>query len=61
MPYRGLIALGLLATACSGSVVPDASSPGPGRPEVEVERVPVYEGVLRYLAGANLGGRWRHV
>ena len=58
-PYRGLIAIGLLAAACSGSVVPDASGPGPGRPDVE--RVPVYEGVLRYLAGADLGGRWRHV
>ena len=61
MPYRGLIALGLLAAACSGSVVPDAPGPGPGRPEVEVERAPVYEGVLRYLASADLGGRWRHV
>ena len=61
MPYRGLVALGLLAAACSGSVVPDAPGPGTGRPEVEVERVPVYEGVLRHLAGADLGGRWRHV
>lgn len=61
MPFRGLLALGLLATACSGSVVPDAPGPGPGRPEVEVERVPVYEGVLRHLAGADLGGHWRHV
>ena len=59
MPYRVLIALGLLAAACSGSVVPDASGPGPVGPEVE--RVPVYEGVLRHLAGADLGGRWRHV
>ena len=23
--------------------------------------MPVYEGVLRHLAGADLGGRWRHV
>ena len=61
MPYRGLVAVGLLAAACSGSVVPEAPGPGPGRPEVEVERVPVYEGVLRHLAGADLGGRWRHV
>jgi hypothetical protein len=59
MPFRGLIALGLLAAACSGSVVPDAPVPRTGRPAVE--RLPVYEGVLRHLAGADLGGRWRHV
>lgn len=58
-PIPGLVALGLLAAACSRSLLPGAPSPDAGRPDPV--RVPVYEGVLRHLAGADLGGRWRHV
>jgi hypothetical protein len=58
-PIPGLIALGLLAAACSRSLLPGAPSTSAGRPEPA--RVPVYEGVLRHLAGADLGGLWRHV
>jgi hypothetical protein len=56
---QGLVAVGLLAAACSRSLPPGASSPSEGSPEPV--RMSVYEGVLRHLAGATLGGRWRHV
>jgi hypothetical protein len=53
------LALGFLAAACSRSLLPGGPSPTGGRPEPM--RVPVYEGVLRHLAGPDLGGAWRHV
>ena len=56
--FRGLVALGLLAGACSGSLPSDAPGPSSGP---EAARLPVYEGLLRHLAGADLGGRWPHV
>lgn len=54
-----LVALWLLAAACSPSLAPRPPNPDRARPGPV--RVPVYEGVLRYLAGADFGGRWRHV
>jgi hypothetical protein len=54
----GVVALGLLAAACSRSLLPGPPSPNAGRPDPM--RLPVYEGVLRHLAIAD-GGRWRHV
>jgi hypothetical protein len=60
-PFRGLVALGLLVAACSGSLPSDAPGPGSGSGRPDAARLPVYEGVLRHLVGADLGGRWRHV
>ena len=59
---RRMSALGLVvlcAAACARSPLPRPQSPESEPPDPA--RVPVYEGVLRHLAGADLGGRWRHV
>jgi hypothetical protein len=57
---RGVIVVGILATACARSVIPGPSV-GPPTPAIDQARIAIYEATLRHLAGSGFGGDWKTV